>query len=443
MKYFAISILLITTTFLHAEWKKAIIEKSPTYPPDTISMNFIGVDCADSMHCFAIANDAGSMKTIYKSTDAGRNWKIVFYDGNNISKFKSISYPSVSNCLAINDSGRIYMTTDTGNTWRTINTPEAFDSSCTIFVSIKMYDSLFGAACSWNHLIYTKDGGRTWSLIETPVLKGKKYSQIFAFDILSPTRIIYYEWGMSGYQGIVLTTNLGKEWTIIDPSRFNYGFPGDRVLQMCHTDSLTLFIAGGNSTGIGDTDSLKIVTSKDGGYNWEIQLDTLFYPIYLEYDSYIWDISFHDKKNGIAVCQGGGIIRTSDGGIHWSRDSIPDFKKNNGINLHVTYRNVNHPIIVELFSRIFIEEVNTKVDDINLELSDYIVYPNPAFESIIIERESTNKFEKSFQIYNFMGQIQISGELSDIRTHKINLSKLTSGIYFLKIGDKVQRFIKM
>jgi hypothetical protein len=47
----------------------------------------------------------------------------------------------------------------------------------------------------------------------------------------------------------------------------------------------------------------------------------------------------------------------------------------------------------------------------------------------------------NINIYNLFGEIVISST-SDSGGYKIDISGLAAGVYFVRVGDKVQKFIK-
>jgi fibronectin type 3 domain-containing protein len=67
------------------------------------------------------------------------------------------------------------------------------------------------------------------------------------------------------------------------------------------------------------------------------------------------------------------------------------------------------------------------------------IYPNPATEVLIVETEIIKEIQ--VEIYNISG-IRVGAHLIKDNLSSINISKLTSGIYFIKVGNSVQKFVK-
>ena len=75
--------------------------------------------------------------------------------------------------------------------------------------------------------------------------------------------------------------------------------------------------------------------------------------------------------------------------------------------------------------------------------SEFAIYPNPANEFLILENV-LHGFKENYSIVDLAGRIVDSGILSEGK-QKINISNLSSGIYFLKISSleaQILRFIK-
>ncbi len=76
----------------------------------------------------------------------------------------------------------------------------------------------------------------------------------------------------------------------------------------------------------------------------------------------------------------------------------------------------------------FTTEINISVDNINT--NEIIIYPNPASDFITIDYDSNRML--NFQIYNMQGKLII---LQHNNKRIINISKLKSGTYFIKIKE--------
>jgi len=67
------------------------------------------------------------------------------------------------------------------------------------------------------------------------------------------------------------------------------------------------------------------------------------------------------------------------------------------------------------------------------------IYPNPAYDILNIEAVLTEA--TIVEIYNISGT-KLSNHLMTGNNYSVNISTLTSGIYFIKVGNSVQKFVK-
>ena len=74
----------------------------------------------------------------------------------------------------------------------------------------------------------------------------------------------------------------------------------------------------------------------------------------------------------------------------------------------------------------------------SIEYDNYHLYPNPVSDFLIIENEN---IKSTFIIYDLLGKQMIEGEFYN--TAQVNVQYLDPGQYFIKIGQKVQQFIKL
>lgn len=93
-----------------------------------------------------------------------------------------------------------------------------------------------------------------------------------------------------------------------------------------------------------------------------------------------------------------------------------------------------------LFEKYFYSELTTRTEDVTEEAS-YLLYPNPVTNVLFINDKNNTEID-GYVIYNILGQnIQSNRNLS---TSEINVSNLSEGTYFIKLGlfDVKQFMIK-
>ncbi|TAL67821.1 MAG: T9SS type A sorting domain-containing protein [Bacteroidetes bacterium] len=84
----------------------------------------------------------------------------------------------------------------------------------------------------------------------------------------------------------------------------------------------------------------------------------------------------------------------------------------------------------------FTEKVNNVFNN-NL-INNYGISPNPA-ESIIFINDDNDSLIKKVEIYSILGNKVIETEYKD----RIDVSELSAGVYFVKAGDMIYKFVKM
>jgi WD40 repeat protein len=86
------------------------------------------------------------------------------------------------------------------------------------------------------------------------------------------------------------------------------------------------------------------------------------------------------------------------------------------------------------------------------ELKSIFTYPNPASDYIEITisigarpngNEASPIASEYIQIFNTLGEIILTVEQTSPTVQRIDISNLTSGIYFIRIGNKIEKFVKM
>ena len=87
----------------------------------------------------------------------------------------------------------------------------------------------------------------------------------------------------------------------------------------------------------------------------------------------------------------------------------------------------------------------TGVEDDNVISSNCSIYPNPANDYIIIQPSEGFKPSEgsNIKICNTYGEVLMQVEQTPPSVQRIDISKLVPGIYFIKIGNRVEKFVKI
>jgi hypothetical protein len=80
----------------------------------------------------------------------------------------------------------------------------------------------------------------------------------------------------------------------------------------------------------------------------------------------------------------------------------------------------------------------TSVND-NIENDRILISPNPVQDELRIENYEIG-INYNIEIYNVLSEKVLTANISE--NNSINVSHLTPGVYFIKIGDKVEKFVK-
>jgi photosystem II stability/assembly factor-like uncharacterized protein len=245
-------------------------------PLDGAAKAFRGVEATDRDHAVVLA--AGPSAQIYRTTDAGATWHVVFEDASPSAYYSCMAFFDRRRGLAVSDpvDGRIRLagTEDGGRSWRilrNVKMPPAIDNEELISSGTCLQaagtDAWFGTSTPAgvnNRVFTTRDGGRSWSVATTP-LPGGDTTGILSLSFRDPRHGVAI--GIDPQQpsgaAAAISSDGGRTWT---PGGATSGFRSS--VSWVPGQSRALIAVGGRSDSGGSD------ISTDGGQTWRPFDDT-------------------------------------------------------------------------------------------------------------------------------------------------------------------------
>jgi photosystem II stability/assembly factor-like uncharacterized protein len=170
-------------------------------PPDTAELQFRDIEAFDARHAVALSIGEGEDSRIYVTSDGGRTWTLAFRNDDPAAFYDCAAFFDRRRGLALSDpvggTFRIAATEDGGRTWEVLDDARmppalagefAFAASGTCLVTSGPRDAWFATGgVDPARVFHSRDGGRSWSVVATPVLGGPS-AGIYSLAFRSPWR---------------------------------------------------------------------------------------------------------------------------------------------------------------------------------------------------------------------------------------------------------------
>lgn len=235
----------------------------------------------------------------------------------------------------VNGAGKIYATEDGGKTWQ-----EQLSQPGTFFRTVGFLDEhrgfagnigidYFPGVTDTRPLYATRDGGKTWSVVES--LTGEQVKGLCAIDVLhSPfvnagsldRRTIVHAGGRVGGPATLLRSlDGGETWKIIDMTPHTA-----MILDVKFFDAMNGIVFGASDSDVQKSHA-RILRTQDGGVTWKtVYQSTRPYEL-------TWKGSFPTDRIGYATIQSYDpdpansrryVVKTTDGGRSWKELPLVD-----------------------------------------------------------------------------------------------------------------------
>jgi len=242
-----------------------------------------GVHASDINNVYVV----GNADAVLKSTDGGTSFTLSPMIFSNATDYRGVYFPPTGSGLLgfiTGNRGRVAKTTDGGNTWASVHNPGNTNQMWAIDFSD---DNSVGLACgASSYLVRSTDGGNTWTQISLNAPSMVLYSVRFASNNVA------YLSGGSGYY--FKSTDAGLTW-----EQLGYRFTTTSIKDVGFANNEVGYVVGTNF----------VAKTENGGVRWTVQTSP--------FSGDINEVVAPSPNVAIAGCDGGNVIRTTNGGTNW------------------------------------------------------------------------------------------------------------------------------
>lgn len=198
----------------------------------TDKLDFRDIDAIDTRTAYALSIGPGPASRIYKTKDAGANWVLQHTNQEPKGFLDAMTFWDAESGLVIGDSidgkFQILKTDNGGKTWAPV--PEAglppalpgegafAASGSNIAVQGKSEAWIATNSASKSRVLHTTDGGRSWTVVETPLAAGPSagiFSIVFRDRLHGVIVGGDYKLEQAAVDNVAITSDGGKTWTLV------------------------------------------------------------------------------------------------------------------------------------------------------------------------------------------------------------------------------------
>ncbi|HEY0407411.1 MAG TPA: hypothetical protein VGC89_16885 [Pyrinomonadaceae bacterium] len=205
--------------------------------PGATELDFRDIDAFDADTAYTLAIGPGDKSRIYKTTDGGRKWTTQFTNSQPAAFFDAMAFWDRNHGIAVSDpvDGRflIISTEDGGASWKqmpaegmppALKGEGAFAASGTCITVSGKRDVWFATGGGeQSRVFHSQDGGRAWTVSDTPILSGRPPTGIFSIAFRDRRNGVIvggdYEKERDATRNVAVTTDGGQTWELIEKSQ--------------------------------------------------------------------------------------------------------------------------------------------------------------------------------------------------------------------------------
>lgn len=197
--------------------------------PGAGKLDFRDIEAFDANTAYIVSIGNGEDSRIYKTVDGGANWQLQFKNTDSKAFYDAIAFWDKNNGIAMSDpvDGRYVLisTKDGGAHWNPINTAKmpaaiegeaAFAASGTCLIANGKNDAYIVSGGNAARVFHSTNRGKSWSVAETPIVKGTAGSGIFSIAMRDRKNGVIvggnYEKDNENANNLAFTLDGGKTW---------------------------------------------------------------------------------------------------------------------------------------------------------------------------------------------------------------------------------------
>ncbi|MGH9946348.1 MAG: WD40/YVTN/BNR-like repeat-containing protein [Pyrinomonadaceae bacterium] len=241
-------------------------------------LDFRDIEAFDANTAYILSIGNGELSRIYKTTDGGKTWILEFKNGDEKAFFDAIDCWDVEHCITMSDpvdNRYVLLRRSPGRTsyisvrdalWSPLIYPDnnplaiegeaAFAASGTCLITHGKNFAFLVSGGNGARVFRSDDRGLTWTVAETPIIRGSPGSGIFSVAFRNALHGVLvggnYEKPTESKMNLAFTGDGGKTW------HDGEGLTGYRS-AVTYIDDKTIIAVGTNGTDV----------TKDGGKTWK------------------------------------------------------------------------------------------------------------------------------------------------------------------------------
>jgi len=259
-------------------------------------LDFRDIEAFDANTAYILSIGNGENSRIYKTTDGGKIWKLQFKNTNEKAFFDAIACWDRANCIAMSDpvdAKFLLLHTENGNDWSFLSTglvakardkiffakdgEAAFAASgtCLIAFGKKHVNLVTGGSVA--RVFRSWDRGKSWSIEDTPMIKGTSGSGIFSIAMFDEKLGVIvggnYEKPEENINNLAFTSDGGGTWlagTGLNGYRSGVTWVDKNIIVAVGTNGSDISYDGGKTWSSVDKENYNAVQSKGRRVIWAV-----------------------------------------------------------------------------------------------------------------------------------------------------------------------------